>query len=222
MLADRLTEVFRFWRFSLLSLLLVVLPFTFIGFGIQLALGAPLHVEEDVLLINWPTLALLALLYPIASGALIAQLAAIQQGQAASLAQCAAASLRYAAILLFTYALLGSAVYIGLIALILPGIWLYTRLSQGPFIVMLEQQNAIEALRQSFARTEQHQWQIMIGIMVLAGVILLVTLLSASLSQAVAGESPLADVMHLLITAPVGILLDILIFRFYSLQSAQA
>lgn len=222
MLADRLTEVFRFWRFSLLALLLVVLPFTFIGLGIQLAFGSPLDVSDEVLLINWPTLALLALLYPIASGALIAQLAAIQQGQAASLAQCAAISLRYAVILLFTYALLGSAVYIGILALVLPGIWLYARLSQGPFIVMLEQQNAIEALRQSFARTEQHQWQIMMGIMILAGVILLVTLLSAGLSQMVAGESPLGDIIHLLITAPVGILLDIFIFRFYSLQSTAA
>ncbi len=222
MLADRLTEVFRFWRFGLLSLLLVVLPFTFIGLGIQIALGAPLQVEEDVLLINWPTLALLALLYPIASGALIAQLAAIQQGQAASLSQCVAASLRYATLLLFTYALLGSAVYIGLIALVLPGIWLYARLSQGPFIVMLEQQNPIEALRLSFARTEKYQWQILLGIMVLAGVVLFVTLLSASLSQVVAGESPLGDVIHLLITAPVGILIDILIFRFYSLQNTNA
>src|SRR5690625_6490642 len=68
----------------------------------------------------------------------------IQQGQAASLTQCVAASLRYATLLLFTYALLGSAVYIGLIALVLPGIWLYARLSQGPFIVMLEQQNRSE------------------------------------------------------------------------------
>lgn len=222
MLSERLSEVFRFWRFSLPSLLLVVLPFTFIGLALQIALGTPLDIQEEQLLVNWPTLMLLALLYPIASGALIAQLGALHQGQTASFQQCLASSLRFAVALLLTYALLGSAVYLGLIALVLPGIWLYARLSQGPFIVMFEQQNPVEALRQSFARTEEHQWQIFVGIMAMAGIILLATLVSASVSQAVAGESPVADVIHLLLTAPVGILLDILIFRFYSLRSAEA
>lgn len=219
MLTDRLSEVFRFWRFSLPSLLLVVLPFTFLGFGIQAALGGPLDISEEALLINWPALTLLALLYPIASGALIAQLGAIHHGQAASLAQCLHASLRHAAILLFAYALLGGAVYLGLIALVLPGVWLYARLSQAPIIIMLEHKNAIESLRVSFARTEDIQWQIFAGIMIFTAIILFVTLLSASLSQAIAGNSRIGDVIHLLITAPVGILLDILIFRFYSLKT---
>lgn len=219
MLTDRLSEVFRFWRFSLSSLLLVVLPFTFLGFGIQIAFGGPLDIHDDALLINWPTLSLLALLYPIASGALIAQLGAIHHGQAAGLAQCINASLRHAATLLFVYILLGGAVYLGLMALVLPGIWLYARLSQAPIIIMLENKNAIESLRISFARTEDIQWQIFAGIIVFATVILFVTLLSASLSQAIAGSSRLGDVIHLLITAPVGIFLDILIFRFYSLKA---
>lgn len=219
MLNERLTEVFRFWRYGLTALLVVVLPFAFLGYGLQLGLGAPLDLQEDTLFINWPTLALLALLYPLASGTLIAQMGALNKGQAASFTQCLSLSLAHAFPLLLCYALLIGASYLGFLVLILPGVWLYARLSQGPIIVLLEKQNAVEGLRQSFMRTEKHQWQIFLGILVMASLILVATLVSASISQALLGESPLGDVLHLLLTAPVGVLLDILIFRFYCLET---
>lgn len=218
MLLQRLQEVLRFWRFGFIPLMLVVLPFAFIGFAVQLTAGTPLIIDGDTAHVNWGTLAVLALLYPIATGALMAQISAISNNQAASFIACLNKSLQHSLFLLFTYMLLGLSVYLGLILLILPGIWLYARLSQAPYIVLLENGSPMQALKASFERTHTQQLPIMFGAVLLGLFVLLVTLVSASLAAATFGEDNVgADIIHILITAPVGILLDIFIFRFYSL-----
>lgn len=223
MILERLQEVFRFWRFGFVPLMLVVLPFSFFGFAIQLGSGSPLTIEGDVAYVNWATLAILALLYPIATGTLIAQMAAIANGQAASFFACLNKSLQHSLFLLLTYMLLGVGVYMGLMLLVLPGLWIYARFSQAPFIVLLENNSPIDALNASFQRTKTQQLPIMFSAVVVGSIILLVTVLSATLlGETLGAENKSADIIHILITAPAGILLDILIFRFYSLTKPVA
>src|SRR5699024_271061 len=218
MLLQRLQEALRFWRFGFMPLMLVVLPFALLGFAVQFIAGTPLLIEGDSAQINWGTLAILAMLYPIATGTLIAQISALNDGQPASCMACLNKSLQHSLFLLLTYMLLGLGVYMGLMLLILPGIWLYARLSQAPFIVLLENGSPVEALKTSFQRTAAQQLPIMLGAVVLGALVLFVTLLSASLLESTIGSEHVAsDIIHVLLTAPVGILLDIFIFRFYSL-----
>lgn len=222
MVAQRLREVFTFWRNGLVPLLMVALPFSLISFAIQIGIEPPLIMDDDTIQVNWAVMSLIGLLYPIASGALIVQMAALSQHQVASFSQCLSHSLRYAALLLLAYVMLGSAVYLGLVVFVLPGIWFYARLSQAPILVLLEQKNAMEAIKESFRRTEHRQWEIFTAIMMVGALILLITLLSANLTHAALGDGGAGELIHLLITVPVGIWLDILIFRYYSLETPEA
>src|SRR5699024_12678118 len=103
------------------------------------------------------------------------------------------------------------------------GLWICAPYSLVPFVVLLENRPPIDSLNASCQRTKTQQLPIMFSAVVVGSIILLVTVLSATLlGETLGAENKSAVIIHTLTTAPAGILLDILIFRFYSLTKPVA
>ena len=217
MIAQRIQESLRFWWQNLPALLLVTVPFAIAGELVQWGVGPALYMDEDALRIGHLSALLLMLLRPFSEGAVMAQLVAIQNGRARGLGDCLLFCLRAAPVLLLTYLLLGIAVYAGMLLLIFPGVWLYARLCQAPFIAVLENVTPVQALQASFQRSQQDQWQIMLAVVMVFMLILLVSNTLAIVLIALLGENQGSGLLVSIGTTLISSLMSVIVFRYYGL-----
>ena len=222
MIGQRLNETLRFWWQNITALLLVTLPFALLGETAQALLGPAIMAGEEGISVTQSSAVILLLLHPLTAGAVMAQLTAIQSGGARSLGDCLLFSLRAMPLLLLTYMLLGLSVYFGLLLFFFPGIWLYARLCQAPFIAVLENRTPLQSLQQSFLRSATDQWQILAAITLIFMLIVIIVLFAATLVTGLLGSNTLSSLILGGITGLVTCLLNILVFRYYGLLQPQA
>lgn len=220
MIFTRIQEALRFWWSYLIPLLIVTAPFALTGEIVKLWQGPALQFNKQGQFVGLTTISALtlAVLQPLSQAALIARLDAIEKGVPRNLGDCLLVSARVAPMLMLTYILLGIGVYIGLLLLILPGIWLYIRLCLAPFVITLEKPSPIHALRTSFERTAGiTQWQLLGGLLFLAVLLFGVVSLVGRILQSTLGTQPLAQIALAVLATLASTLLSILVFRFYGL-----
>lgn len=222
MIAQRLQESLRFWWQYLAALLLVTAPFAVSGELVQWSFGPALRADESGLHIGHLSALLLLLLRPFAEGAVMAQLVAIEGGRPRGLGDCLMFCLRAAPTLLLTFLFLGVLVYLGLMLLIFPGVWLYARLCQAPFIAVLEGRTPVQALQESFHRTEADQWQILLAVTLAYMMVLLVANTVGVLILEVLGEQQVSTLLVALVTSLLSTLPTVLVFRYYGLHRPPA
>lgn len=232
MVFERISEAFRFWSSNLAAIMLVTLPFALTGAALEIATGAnELDLEKFQLTTGLAVYALSAVvLAAFAEAALVAQLAAIQQGKARSLLDCLLFALAKGPGILAIYLLLGVAVIplVTLLGVPLIGmaafaalVWLYVRLSLAAFILALENQSPLRALRHSFIRTDAMQWP-MLGAWLLTGLIVMSTLaLGGALLVELLGQGAGTSVLVKAAVSVFGASLNVLLFRFYGLSRPQ-
>lgn len=232
MVFERIGEALRFWSSNLTAIALVTLPFALTGAALEIATGSSnIELEQFQFTTGLAIYALSAvLLSAFAEAALIAQLAAIQQGQARGLLDCLLFALAKGPGILAIYLLLGFALVplIALLGVPLLGmaafialVWIYVRLSLASFILALEDASPLRALRHSFVRTDAMQWP-MLGAWLLTGLMVMSTLalLGAMLVELI-GQGAGTAVLVKTAVSVIGATLNVLLFRFYGLSRQQ-
>ena len=223
MIEKRIQESLRFWRHNLGPLLTVTLPFAIVGVLLQVWLGAPFVIVDETAQVNGAGVMAYLMLYPFAEGAIIAQLAAIQAGRPRGLADCLAFAVPIAPMLFIVYALIYLPTGMGLMAFILPGAWIYTRLCLAPYILALEKKSIGIALRDSLVRTAGDQWLMMLTLCVLVLPLLVVISGIQAVIGIVLGDNLVATLLIAAISGLLLALVNVLVFRFHVLaQPPQA
>lgn len=219
MFSLRFQETLHFWWHHLWPLFAVTAPFALLDLNIQWYLGAPYELlGTDQIQLNSTSLICTLLLWPLASATLVAQLGAIQSGRPQPLGLCLLVALRCGSLLLLGLLLTVAATSAGLLLLILPGLWIYARLSLLPFLLVLEGKSPLAACRESFRLSGEQQWPLLfglcfVGLLVFSLTNLLMTALS-SLAFLPGWAAPLLSTMAF---GLFGALTDIYVFRFYLL-----
>ena len=218
MLAERIKETFNFWWRNLPAIALIAIPFSLLSSLATLVFGAPLTAQaDDTISANGVTIALMFIIRTLAEAALIVQFAAILAGKARGLAECSLLALTVApALLLCNLAVLMGA-SLGLLLFILPGAWIYIRLSMAPFVVTLEKAGPGEALKQSLLRTGAMQWEMLAGWLVMLLGLLAISGMAGAMLANLTGNNMAAGILLDLITAVAGAALHVFLFRYYSL-----
>ena len=221
---ERILESLRFWWRNLGALLLVTAPFAVAGELLQMWLGPALEeADDEQIRVNTAGALTLLAMRPFLEGAIIAQLASIQAGKARGLGYCLLFTLRMAPVLVPVYLLVLSLTYAGLLLFLLPGIWIYSRLCLAPFIVSLEAQTPLEALRKSVERTSGiRQWVIFAAVALAGTGLLLVLMLTGIMFQQVLGDNHTSAMLLAIVTTLGGALISVLAFRFHVLSSGPA
>ena len=225
MILTRVHEALRFWWNFLGPLLLVTAPFALAGEAVQIWQGPALQFNEQGVFQDVTTISavVLVLLQPFSAGALIARLDALERGVYRSLADCIGVGVRVAPILMLAYALMAVAVYVGLLMLILPGIWAYIRLSLSSFLITLEGMTPFEAVQTSFERTAGSvQWQLLLAWLFVVLLVFSVINLVGGAAQSALGDQPALDLGLGVLASLGGALISVLVFRFYGLTRPSA
>lgn len=221
----RVQEALRFFGRFLAPLLTVTLPFVMIGEAVEWWQGPAIRTNDQGQVQGFTTISVvtLILLQPFSEGALIARLDALQKQLSRSLGDCILLAIGVAPALLLTYVLLVVAVYVGLLMLILPGIWLYVRLSLAAFVVTLEGHSPLQALQASFERTSGSvQWHLLGALVLLVLLMFSVIRIISGAALAQVGHHPAMEAALGLLVAMGGTLISVLLFRFYGLTRPDA
>ena len=222
MLAERIKETFNFWWRNLPAIALIAIPFSLLSSLVTLLLGAPLTAQADeTISVNGTTLALVFIIRTLAEAALIFQLAAILAGKARKLSECALFALAVAPAMLLCNLVILMGASLGLLLFILPGAWIYIRLSMAPFMVALEKAGPGEALKQSLLRTRETQWEMLAGWLIMLLGLLAVSAVAGAILTNISGNNSAAGILLDLLTAVAGAILHVFLFRYYGLSKAQ-
>ncbi len=225
MILTRVHEALRFWWSCLGPLLWITAPFALAGEAMQLWQGPALKLNDEGVFQGFTAISVvtLVLLQPFSEGALIARLDAIEQDVQRTFGDCVLVGARVAPALLLTYAIMGVGVYAGFLMLILPGVWLYIRLSLSAFLVTLEGLSPIQAVQTSFERTAGSiQWQLLLALLFLALLVFSAVNLVGSAAQSALSENAGLNLILSILTALGGALISVLVFRFYGLTRPSA
>lgn len=218
MLFQRLQEALRFWWRHLPAIALVTVPFSLLSSVVVLGLGQPLSgLEQEMPTVNSASLVALFAVRTLAEAALIGQLAALLAGQPRKLTDLALLALLTAPALLLANALILLGASFGLLLFILPGLWIFVRLSLAAFLIVLEGQPALAALQQSVVRTGDWQWEMLIAWLFLLMTVLFASQLIGALLMTLLGNAG-AGVLLDIFTGLGSALLQVLLFRYYSLS----
>lgn len=163
---------------------------------------------------------LLGLLFsPLYQSVLIYFLAARSSGTALSASQLFAAALRIWPAFVLLTCLTQIVTLLGLLLLIAPGVWIAVKLSMASYLLVLRQQQPIDAMRESFRLTTAHFWNIVI--LALASIVPLVVL--AALLLGLAGVENSEGFGGVLLALPLGLaqlFTTVVLFRFFMLIEA--
>ena len=195
-------EAFYFFRKNLLKLL----TYTF-SIGIVVILLAQLLVPlffsgvaaEDISPETIRPFAQLMnlLIKPVYTGGLITLIFSLATVQSKGIFSCLLAGILRWPYMLIANVLTSLMIFVGLIAFLLPGIWLFSRLFLVPYLVMLKNQTPFEAVYNSFQYTKGYTFTILTDVFFLVIVFILgITILS------------LLQLLH-----PLALLLFLLLFQ---------
>jgi hypothetical protein len=163
------------------------------------------------------------LIWPLAEGSLVAQLAAIQAGNKHPFWFCFLIAIRTGPTLLLANLIMTAAMSAGFLLLILPGLWLYGRFAMLPFVLVLENESPLAALRKSFVRSHAQQWPLLGG-MLFFGLLAfsLIDLLGTALASVSFLPGWAAPMLAALAYSLLGALKDVYVFRFYLLSRSSS
>jgi len=119
---------------------------------------------------------------PIYTGALIILILSLAKTETKTMLNCIFAGILRWPFMLVANIMTSFLIFIGFLAFILPGIWLFTRLFLVPYLVMIDNQSPLNALINSFKYTKDYSLTILSDIVILI-VILIFIVLILSLMQ---------------------------------------
>lgn len=113
------------------------------------------------------------------------------------------------------HVLYGVAVLIGIMALIIPGVYLSARYGFAEFEAALNQRSPFEAMSSSWTQTKEYTTTLMLGVIVVAGGGLVLDLLLTGSQEATYGLALVTGFLAELASAFVVVLMSVFFFRVY-------
>ncbi|MCK5664264.1 MAG: hypothetical protein KAI17_12305, partial [Thiotrichaceae bacterium] len=98
---------------------------------------------------------------PIYTGALIVLILSLATGNTKTLINCIIAGIMRWPYMLLANIMTSFLIFIGFIAFILPGIWIFTRLFLVPYLVVIDRQSPLNALINSYQYTKDYSLTIL-------------------------------------------------------------
>ncbi|KEA64908.1 hypothetical protein ADIMK_0610 [Marinobacterium lacunae] len=203
---DYLRQSLFFFRQHLLSLAAIQLPFLILlAIANYLLLGDLNDTSDPNLQMNTGLASLIRLaLLPLYLGGTIIYLQSVIDNKPIHPLTAVLSSLSCWGRLLLTYILNALAVSLGLMLLIIPGVYFGVRFSVADYACVLERRSPIDAMRQSWEMTPEYFWVLLQGLALLMGLLFLanlsVTRLLGDSSLLVTASSVLFDFLSVLVT----------------------
>ncbi|WP_020683568.1 YciC family protein [Marinobacterium rhizophilum] len=161
-------------------------------------------------------------LLPLYWGATILFLQSAVDSRPLSAFQAVALSLKYWRRLLITYLLSGFAVTLGLMLLIVPGIYAGVRLVFADYICVLEDRKPVASLRQSWAESEVYFGLLLKGLLLIFGALFLIEAPLLYLAETAGISTPPVDAFLSVVFDLMGTLVTVYGFRIYSLMRSES
>lgn len=212
-----------FFRSHFGTIARIQLPFI-IGLNLLgLVLEASVEADSSQMHTGTGLLMLLNLtMLPLYWGATILFLQSAVDDRPLSAFQAVAVSLKYWRRLLITYLLSGFAVTLGLMLLIVPGIYVGVRLVFADYICVLEDKKPVASLRQSWDESEAYFWLLLKGLLLIFGGLFLIEAPLLYLAESAGFSSPAVEAILSVIFDLMGTLVTIYGFRIYSLMRSES
>lgn len=183
MATDYLKQSYYFFRSNLSSLLSIQLPFIAILMVIQQSVVGGLeesaNLQHDLFLLT----AMDLLFVPIYLGATIFYMQSIVDGSRISTVQSWAWGLQNWGRLFFTFLLSAIVISMGLMLLVLPGLYIAVRLGLANQVCLLERKSPIEAMKISWGATSDLFWTLAKGLAIIYGLLFVGELVLAPLVE---------------------------------------
>ncbi len=183
MATDYLKQSYFFFRSNFSNLLSIQLPFIAVLMLIQHTViggiedGA--NLQNDLFLLT----AMDLLFVPIYLGATIFYMQSIVDSQPISTLQAWAWGLQNWGRLFFTFLLSALAISMGLMLLVLPGLYIAVRLGLANQVCLLERKSPLEAMKMSWAGTADLFWTLAKGLAIIYGLLFIGELLVAPIVE---------------------------------------
>ncbi len=116
---------------------------------------------------EWPSIFLDILMYPIIQAATIFYISSIITGDKFSRTVCYRYAHQFWPPLVILYLATSLSIFVGLIFLIIPGLIIAARLAFAEFFCLLHKQKSMEAYNSSWAYTYEYQWIILGGLLII-------------------------------------------------------
>ncbi len=198
----------RIWALALLGALVPFLLFFPIGF-FGASFGNQLGPALAILIIP---MAILAVAISIGCmGAIIARLDAIAQGQELGFGAALKLGVRRSPILFASLLLYMLAISLGMLLLIIPGLYLMISLMLCTYLIMVEKSGPIEALKRSYRLVQGNWWRTMAALMV--PTVLMMTVMGLAQMLVVMVSIPFGEeavAMTMLISQGVNIIVQVI------------
>ena len=183
MATDYLKQSYFFFRSNFSNLISIQLPFIVVLMLIQHTViggieeGA--NLQNDLFLLT----AMDLLFVPIYLGATIFYMQSIVDSRPISTLQAWAWGLQNWGRLFFTFLLSALAISVGLMLLVLPGLYIAVRLGLANQVCLLERKSPIEAMKMSWAGTADLFWTLAKGLAIIYGLLFIGELLVAPIVE---------------------------------------
>jgi len=181
MATDYLKQSYYFLRSNLSRLLSIQLPFILVLMLVQQSLVGGLeesaNLQNDLFLLT----AMDLLFVPIYLGATIFFMQSVVDGRVIGPMQAWACGLHNWGRLFFTFLLSALAISVGLMLLVLPGLYIAVRLGLANQVCLLERKSPIEAMKISWAGTGDLFWTLAKGLAIIYGLLFVAEMLLAPL-----------------------------------------
>lgn len=183
MATDYLKQSYFFFRSNFSNLISIQLPFIAVLMLIQHTViggieeGA--NLQNDLFLLT----AMDLLFVPIYLGATIFYMQSIVDSRPISTLQAWAWGLQNWGRLFFTFLLSALAISVGLMLLVLPGLYIAVRLGLANQVCLLERKSPIEAMKMSWAGTADLFWTLAKGLAIIYGLLFISELLVAPIVE---------------------------------------
>lgn len=215
---NRLSEVFYLLRRQWQPLLRVIAPILLALLVLQSwTLTLPTPAEHEM---RWqePVLSVLGIWLSIHVMVFLSRVVA---GHSAQPAECRQQAVQQCLPYLVTQMLYFVVVVLGMILLVLPGVWLGIRLLLAPAVMVHEALTPIEALKRSFVLTQGRVTELLGMLLLLTLAFALPLFLLIDMETGLASLSwPVAVVVALMLQA-VSLLVSVTVFRYYDLASSE-
>ncbi|GGC00038.1 hypothetical protein GCM10011352_27830 [Marinobacterium zhoushanense] len=210
---DYLRQTLFFFRQHLLALAAIQLPFLILlAFANYLLLGDLSDTSDPDLQINTGLASLIRLLLlPLYLGGTIIYLQSVVDDRTVHPLTAVLSSFGCWGRLLLTYVLNALAVSLGLMLLIIPGVYFGVRFAVADYACVLERRSPIDAMRNSWEITPEYFWVLFQGLALLMGGLFLANI---SLTRALGDQTFLVALSSVLFDF-LSVLVTIYGFRIY-------
>ena len=208
-----LTDTWNFFKFNLIGICMVIMPFIIPIDIIYTALE--FTYEEGNESTYWlASLAGMAI-YPIYQGAMILYIASVITGEYLNPKQYYRLALRFWLPLMILYVISSVAMTLGLLLLIFPGLIVLSRISFAEFYCILHNKSGLDAFSESWKETEKDQWLLLKGIIALYIVITLPIVGAEYILETIEIWNPVFSFVSGVVSSLLAPLLTIFSFRVY-------